>query len=181
MTFPTDIRKAPNMREALPSALALLAALAAQDAAHAQTQAEAAAQNMQLAAELCLKNLRDAPAIRAALADTGFSVTPGANGSFEAAAFGVGVYAGPDEGGFCKVDSALVPVPLAQAIVDAVVARTYTGTVTPGLPGDNANAPPTPCQGRTLWDTRPVITFSFSAAGNSGECLSDGTSAIYLN
>ena len=166
-----------QVRAASVLAVACLAVPAA-----AQTEAEAAAQNMQLAAELCLKGFRQTADLQGQLAAAGFTLSPGMDaGAFEASAFGVGLYAGPDEGGFCKIDSGLVPVPLARAIAEAVVARTYTGTVAPGLPSDNAVAAPGPCQGLTLWDARPVITISFTAAGNSGECLMDGTSAIYLN
>ncbi|MEL6532644.1 MAG: hypothetical protein AAFQ06_06350, partial [Pseudomonadota bacterium] len=84
-----------------------------------------------------------------------------------------------DQQGACNIQSQLVDLPTARVIADAITAG-QNGWVAGG-PADQIGAPPGPCQGLTNWDARPVLVISFAAAGNSGECIEDGTSSIVIN
>ena len=148
----------------------------------AQSPEEAAAMNMQLALETCMRHQGRENALPAAFQAAGFEVTPAQDaGDYQFEAPGVwGYIAGETGGGYCTVQSARVPLALAETIGTAVGERLFPGQVTPGSPAGNAATPPAPCEGYSIWDTRPVITVSYAQAGNSGECVNDGTSAIIL-
>lgn len=151
--------------------------------AQAQTEAEAAAQNMQLATEICLRDIRNAQQIPGRLAQAGFSVGPGLDsGTYEFSAFGVnGLIDASGSDGFCSVQSTRVPLALASAIGQATADRLYPGAATPGAPSSPGSGPAGFCDGLTFWDARPIITVSYAQAGNSGECIDDGTSAILID
>lgn len=153
-------------------------------APEAGSEAEAAAINMRLAATICLRHVRTPSELQAAYTEAGFAVEPYIDpGSFNATAPGVGVLFGGTGGpqGFCKVESVLVDLAMARAIGDAIVAEYPEGAFTPGWPGETQSAPPPLCQGYVAWDARPIITLVYTAAGNSGECIDDGTSSIFID
>ena len=150
--------------------------------AAAQTPEEAAAMNMQLALETCMRHQGLESELPEALAAAGFEISPGMDaGAFELQAPGIhGVVGGTPGDGYCSIQSESVPLALAEAIGSAVGERLFPGKVVAGAPESDASTPPAPCEGYTIWDARPVITVSYAQAGNSGECVNDGTSAIIL-
>ncbi|MDU8944609.1 hypothetical protein [Ovoidimarina sediminis] len=146
--------------------------------ATAQTPQDAATANMMLATEICLRHQHQDAALPGALQAAGFTVTPGLDqGSYDIQApelFGV---IAP---GYCTFQSQRLPIATAEAIGLAVGEYLFPNGVQPGQPSSQANAPRLPCEGFTVWSTRPVITVSYAQAGNSGECVNDGTSAIII-
>ena len=156
---------------------ALLLTLAAAPAT-AQSPEDAAATNMMLATEICLRHQHQDAALPGAFQASGFTLVPGMDaGSFE--------FSGPEvfgliSPGFCSIQSQKVAIPTAEAIGLAVGEHLFPNGVQPGQPSSQANAPRRPCEGYTIWSTRPVITVSYAQAGNSGECIDDGTSAIII-
>ena len=158
-------------------ALASLLALAALPAA-AQTPEDAAATNMMLATEICLRHQHRDAALPGALQAAGFTVTPGLDaGSHDIQGPELSGIVAP---GYCTFQSPRVAIPTAEAIGMAVGRHLFPNGVEPGQPSSQANAPRRPCEGYTIWSTRPVITVSYAQAGNSGECIDDGTSAIII-
>jgi hypothetical protein len=162
--------------------LVLALALAAPVPLAAQTPAEAAAQNMQLAAELCLRNHRTEADLPQAFAAAGFSVTPlSGAGTFDFVAPGIdGTVDTVPASAFCSIQSTLVPLEMAEAIGRATAERLFADKVEEGAPERNINEPLKPCEGLQIFATQDLITISYAAAGNSGECLNDGTSAILI-
>lgn len=171
-----------SLRSITLAALALMLAGSAQAQNPAPSdEAEAAAINMRLAATLCLQNIRDPEGLVPAFEGAGFTVMDWIDpDSYEAIA--PGVYAlivnrGGREG-YCSVQSTLVPLAVARAIGDALVAD---GGWVPGWPGEDASAPPPLCEGYVNWNARPIITIRYFSAGNAGDCDDDGTSAIVID
>jgi hypothetical protein len=148
----------------------------------AQTHEEAAAMNMHLALDTCMRHHRRSDELPDALAAVGFALAPGMDaGTFEFTAPGVfGVVTADGMSGYCSIQSSMVPIPQAEGIGTAVGERYWSGKIVPGSPAGNASTPPEPCEGYTIWETQPIITVSYSQAGNSGECILDGTSAIII-
>ena len=183
------MRSASDHRKLVRTALlgALLSAVlsggaGAQTTPVPATEAEAAAINMRLAATLCLQSRRVPGQLAQSFEAAGFTVAPWLDaGTFEATAPGVYAVldATQDQQGACNIQSQLVDLPTARVIADAITAG-QNGWVAGG-PADQIGAPPGPCQGLTNWDARPVLVISFAAAGNSGECIEDGTSSIVIN
>ena len=173
------MRISPNFRlRSLAAAAVLLAATPVT----AQTPEEAAAMNMQLAVETCMRHQKQADQLPAALEAAGYSVSPGMDEStFDFSAPGVTGLVQTDGTGYCSIQSTMVPLDLAEAIGAAVGERLFPGNVTPGSPAGDASTPPEPCEGYTIWETQPIITVSYAQAGNSGECADDGTSAIIIS
>ena len=149
----------------------------------AQSAAEAAAQNMQLAAELCLRNHRSESEMPQAFSAAGFSLSPSSDtGTYEFTAPGVwGVFTTLPPSAFCSVQSPDVPLAMAEAIGRALADRLFPGAVQEGGPEHVVGTPLAPCEGLQIFATQELLTLSYAAAGNSGECLNDGTSAILIN
>ncbi|MDW4549512.1 hypothetical protein R5H32_09130 [Defluviimonas sp. D31] len=167
------------MRGPLPAAvLALAAAFPAP--APAKTAEEAAAVNMQLAAEICLRNYRTPDKVVDAFTAAGFALAPGADpGTHEVTApelWGV-IEPGPEQS-YCTFQSSRVPLAMAQAIGTALAERLFPGLVQTGHPERGLA---TPCDGLSVFAPRQLIWIHYAQAGNSGECIDDGTSAIILN
>lgn len=162
---------------------ALVPSLLASTIAVAQTPEEAAAMNMQLALDTCIRHHRRSDDLPKALADVGFTITPGVDAdTYDLEAPGVfGIISTGSHSGYCSIQSPLVPLGLAEAIGTAVGGRHFPGKVVPGSPAGNASTPPEPCEGYTIWETQPIIIVSYAQAGNSGECTDDGTSAINIS
>ncbi|MBF9035315.1 hypothetical protein HKCCE2091_13805 [Rhodobacterales bacterium HKCCE2091] len=141
---------------------------------------QTAAINMRLAATLCLENILDPVSMPDAFRAAGFTVVSGLDaGSYEATGPGVNaIMIGTGQGdGYCAIQSVLVNLATANAIGAAI---TEGRGFTPGSPEGQAGQPPGICDGFTNWNTRPVITLSYAGAGNSGECIDDGSSAIII-
>lgn len=183
-------RHAPGI--ALWAALALVP-LAGQEAA-AQSAEEAAAQNIQLAITLCVRNGHDLGALRAAFAGSGHSHTP--------EDFGGGVvlhhYGTPDatvtttvtqEQGVnaCRIATDLYGVSQMIPFSRAVLDQLYEGpiwdespegaTITPGSP----QAAGSPCSGFHILPGRTVIWFTFGNAGQDPVCVDNGTAQIMIS
>ncbi|MFK7870541.1 MAG: hypothetical protein AB8B58_15040 [Roseobacter sp.] len=160
-------------------ALCLALMLAVPAPLSAQTAAEAAAQNMQLAAELCLRNYRTPQTLGQAFSSAGFTLGP------SALAAGVTDFTAPGitgafQTGYCYTQSDMVPLPMAEAIGRAVADRLFPGLVHDGAPEHVAGTPLKPCEGLQVFAPQNLIAISYAAAGNSGECISDGTSSIII-
>ncbi|MDG4649910.1 hypothetical protein P6F26_15800 [Roseibacterium sp. SDUM158017] len=150
----------------------------------AQTDAEAAAMNMRLAATLCLQNVRTPGGMAGAFEAAGFVVTPGMDaGTHEVSAPGVSglLQVRTPREGYCTVMSPIVDLAMANAIGRAITVEVAPQAWVPGQPDQQAGAPVGPCGGFTNWDVTPIVTLRYAAAGNSGECIDDGTSAIIIN
>lgn len=146
-------------------------------------QTQAAAQNMQLAAELCLRNYRTETDLPEAFTSAGFTLSRSHDAeALDFDAFGVSGGFVPDPArGYCYAQSGSVPLALAEAIGRAVSDRLFPGQVAEGRPERNVNAPLRPCEGLQIFAPQQLITISYAAAGNSGDCVNDGTSAIIIN
>jgi hypothetical protein len=157
--------------------------LALPAAASAQTAEDAAALNMQLAAELCLRHYRSEGELAPSFQQAGFGVSPymADAGVFEVAAPGLYVMVDTNSGSAaCNIQSELVPIPLAEAIGRAVADRLFPGVVQDGAPEHQVGTPLRPCEGIQVFAPQQLIAISYAAAGNSGECIADGTSSILI-
>ena len=165
----------------LTVAISLLSAALATSAA-AQTEAEAAAMNMQLALDLCLRNYRTEAEIVPAMQAAGFEVRPSMDaGTHEVSAPGIsGLVTGDPDAGYCTIQSPQVPLPMAEAIGRAVADRLFPGKVETGGPETPVGTPPAPCEGLSVFAPQQLIRITYAAAGNSGECREDGSSAIIV-
>lgn len=134
--------------------------------------------NMQLAAELCLKNYRTPDAMADAFAAAGFTLAPGMDaGSYEVSAPEMWGIVSPGQGeSYCNIQSQAVPLSTAQAIGTALGDRLFPGMASQGSPEGGHG----PCDGISILAPQRMIWISYSQAGNSGECIDDGTSAIVL-
>ena len=168
-----------------PFAMILGAALLAPPPVAAQTAAEAAAQNMQLAVETCLRHYHDEAALPQALATVGFGVTPaeeGVEGLYQIEAPGLwGLVSDTPQNGYCTVQSTLVPLATAEAIGRAVTHRLFPGKVEEGSAERQVGTAPLPCEGLSVFAPRQLISLRYAQAGNSGECINDGTSAVIIS
>jgi len=159
---------------------ALMASVAGTTPAFAQGKLAAGTQNMRLAMDLCLRNYRTPASVQQAMANAGFTLIPGADsGSFE--------FTGPNVSGvvalsppFCSIQSTDVPLALAEEMGLKLATSLFGETVERGSPERNIATPVQPCEGLHIFATQTVIRITYSAAGNSGECLNDGTSAIQI-
>lgn len=143
----------------------------------------AATKNMHLAAELCLRNYRSEAALPDAFRAAGFSVTEGLDAGyydFEGPQVWGGFSANPDEG-YCYVQSADVPLAIAEEMGERLSRELFPDMVQMGKPEHTVGTTVPPCDGLHIFAPQSLITVSYSAAGNSGECLNDGSSAIVIN
>lgn len=139
-----------------------------------------AARAMQAAADACMRNYGSPDHLVPALRDAGFAVTPGMDaGSYEFSGFGVfGVVVAENSRTFCSVQSPQVPLELARGI-GLGLARSifgYNSNTENGTPEGRRG----PCDGLNLLAPQRVIWIHYAQAGNSGECVEDGSSAIIL-
>lgn len=140
-----------------------------------------AARAMQTAADACMRNYGAPDSIPTALRKAGFSVTNGMDpGSWEFSGSGVNGVAVAGRGEtYCSIQSAQVPLSLARGI-GLGLARSvfgYKSAKENGTPEGRRGA----CDGLNLLAPQRVIWIHYAQAGNSGECVDDGTSAIILN
>ena len=139
---------------------------------------EGAADVMRLAVDACLRNYRTPHEAIPALQAVGLVLSPGADkGSWEFRGDGVfGVAEAGDEL-YCTVQSDGVPLEMAKRIGSDLAFSLFPDMVQPGAPeGGNG-----PCDGLSIFAPNQMIWLRYAQAGNSGECIDDGTSAIIVN
>lgn len=156
---------------------ALSGAMAALPAA-ALTVEEAAAQNMDLAAELCLRNYYTGPAMTEAFREAGFTLVPGLDaGSWDIDAPGVnGVIVPGTSEAYCFVQSNVVPFDRARQIAWDLAYRTMPDATHEGHPENR----PVACPTLSIFAPRRLIVVEVTNAGNGGGCSAPQSSAIVL-
>jgi len=135
-----------------------------------------AAINLGLAVKLCLAAYRLPSALPDEFRQAGFTVAPGLDAnSFEFDAHGVvGVF--QTTTGYCLAQTAVVPLETTQPFIKELSETLFPGMVELGAPeGGNG-----PCDGLSIFAPQKMIRVSYSATGNSGDCLFDGTSAVII-
>lgn len=138
-----------------------------------------ATQNMKLALELCLRNYRSVPALPEAFAMAGFNIGDGLDpGVYEFS--GPGVFGGFEEG-YCYIQSQDVPLAIAEDMGQRLAEALFPGQVQQGNPELPVGAPVPLCDGLSVFAPQRLIRITYSAAGNSGDCINDGSSAVILN
>ncbi|MFK7745800.1 MAG: hypothetical protein AB8B47_12145 [Roseobacter sp.] len=159
------------------AACAFLCVASAQPA-FAQGQLAVGVQNMRLAMDICLRNYRTPQDMANTFATSGFALNQGlANGATEFTAPSV---FGSFQNGFCSVQSPDVPLAIAEEMGMKLAIDLFGERVERGRPERNINTPLQPCEGLHIFATQTLISISYSAAGNSGDCLNDGTSAVQI-
>ena len=133
---------------------------------------------MRMATEICLRNYRSAAEIPAALEAAGFTLVPGMDeGVSEVTGPRIFGWVDPSQN-YCSFQS--TDVPLADTIA---MGRALAGTLFPDMvqEGHPERGLASPCDGLSIFAPQSLIWVHYAAAGNSGECNVDGTSAIILN
>lgn len=140
-----------------------------------------AARAMQTAAGICLGNYRTPENLAPALQNAGFNVMPGIDeGYWEFSNASVHGIAGGDQGSaYCKVSSEEVPLDLARGI-GLRVAQELLNYELPTENGSPEGRRGT-CDGLNTIVPQRAIWIRYSNAGNSGDCVDDGTSSIIIN
>jgi hypothetical protein len=132
---------------------------------------------MRSVAEICLRNYRTPDAAPPALEAAGMTLSPMEGETFE--------ISGPDVWGivtagtelYCTVQSTEVPLEIAQEIGGDLAHALFPDLVQPGAPEGGQG----PCDGYSIFAPRQLIWLHYAQAGNSGECINDGTSAIIIH
>lgn len=168
------------IRSALIPAIA--AALLLPQPLAAQGALKVGVQNMRLAMEICLRNYRSEGMLQQGFAQAGFALQQGHDADvFEFDAPGVsGGFRTSGPEGYCYLGSGDVPLAIAEEMGLNLAQTLFPGMVTLGNPERSINAPVAPCDGLSIFAPQTLIRITYSAAGNSGECLNDGTSAIQI-
>ncbi len=143
----------------------------------------AATKNMSLAAEICLRNYRTETGLPDAFRTAGFSISAGLDAGF----FNFegpqvwGGFSTDTTKGYCYVQSGDVSLVIAEEM-GLRLANTLFGedVVELGNPELPVGQPAPPCDGLSIFAPQQLIRITYSAAGNSGECLNDGSSAIII-
>ncbi|MEM1073559.1 MAG: hypothetical protein AAGI36_03865 [Pseudomonadota bacterium] len=138
-----------------------------------------AAQNMRLAAELCLRNYRTPADTKPAFAAAGYQLSPGLDAGVTN--FNAPGVSGGFEAGYCFIQSTDVPLAMAEEMGLRLAQSLFPGKVELGNPELPVGQPVPPCDGLSVFATQNLIRISYSAAGNGGDCINDGSSAIVIN
>ncbi|MBV7410323.1 hypothetical protein [Maritimibacter sp. DP1N21-5] len=128
-------------------------------------------------AETCLVNYRTPDEALPALEGLGLTLTAGMDeGSWEVSGPGVmGIVSTVPEI-YCSIQSTEVNLDNARNIGTSLAERLFPGMIQMGAPeGGNG-----PCDGLSIFAPRQLIWIRYAQAGNSGECIDDGTSAIII-
>lgn len=141
--------------------------------AEAGAEADLALIYMEEATKICVGNTGRPDLVEGALSSAGFSLVPGVDaGTFEARA--PGVYALIDTSSsrtHCSIQSQEVALSTAREIGMSVTRRLFPSAK---MFGHGA------CDGPIVTGLRPPLRMTFAQAGNSRECIDDGTSAIVI-
>ncbi|WP_227268927.1 hypothetical protein [Roseobacter weihaiensis] len=144
----------------------------------AQGNLKVATQNMRLAFELCLHNYRTPLDLPYAFSSTDFTLGKSLDeGVTEFSAPGI---SGTFQAGYCNIQTPDVPLAIAEDMGQRTAETLFPGMVTLGNPERNINQPVAPCDGLSIFAPQMLIRVTYSAAGNSGDCLNDGSSAIAI-
>lgn len=141
-----------------------------------------ATQNMSLAVEICLRNYYNEAALPDAFRTAGYKVSAGIDAGFYDFE-GPGVWGGFSTDtikGYCFVQSGDVPLAVAEEMGLKLARRLFGDKVELGNPELPVGQPVPFCDGLSIFAPRQLIRITYSAAGNSGDCLNDGTSAIAI-
>lgn len=164
-----------RLRFLLPLLIALASPASAQDP---NADPRSAALNLGLGAKICLTNYRTPDALQNAFTTAGFTVSP----SFDAGVFDVsahGVAGGFDSrSGYCYLMTAVVPLETTQTLTQDLAASLFPGMIQPGHPETGMESP---CNGVSIFAPQKLIWMHYAAAGNSGDCIFNGTSAVIID
>lgn len=140
-----------------------------------------AAKAMYAASAACMRNYGSPEHVILDLQKAGFALAPGMDpGTHEFSGAGVYGIALTEPGQtYCVVQSTQVPLATARAIGLQLAQSIfgYRSSAENGTPEGGRG----PCDGLNLLAPQRVIWIHYSQAGNSGECVDDGTSAIIMN
>jgi hypothetical protein len=142
-----------------------------------------ATQNMRLAMEICLRNYHDEATLPDAFRTAGYTLSAGIETGFYDFE-GPGIWGGfstDTNSGYCYVQSGDVPLALAEELGLKLARSLFGDKVEFGNPELPIGQPAPLCDGLSIFAPRQLIRITYSAAGNSGECLNDGTSAVIIN
>ncbi|MEM1386783.1 MAG: hypothetical protein AAF748_10045 [Pseudomonadota bacterium] len=135
-----------------------------------------AALNLGLAAKLCMTGSRVPDTLPQIFGEAGFDISPGL-GEMEFEVRAHGIFGAFDIGsGYCFIQTAVVPLETTQPMIRDLANTLYPGQVQEGAPEGGTG----PCDGLSIFAPRRLIWVSYAAAGNSGECLFDGTSSVII-
>lgn len=133
---------------------------------------------MRAATEACLRNYRTPEEIPAALEAAGLTLVPGMDaGTSEVSGPGIWGVVAPGEL-YCTFQSPNLSLADAKALGDDLANSLFPGMVQPGHPERGMASD---CDGLSIFAPQSLIWIHFAQAGNSGECIDDGTSAIIMN
>lgn len=142
-----------------------------------QIDVETAALNLGLAVKICLTNYRTPGEFQNAFTGAGFTIAPGIDSDvYDLNGYGVwGLF--NETTGLCNIQSEAVPLETTQPLIRDLAEQLFPGQVQPGAP-EGANGP---CDGISIFAPQKLLWVRYSQAGNSGECIFDGTSAVVVN
>ncbi|WP_425052985.1 hypothetical protein [Psychromarinibacter sp. S121] len=136
------------------------------------------AELMRMASEICLRNYRSSSEIPAALEEAGFTLVPGMDeGVSELTGPRIFGWVAPNEN-YCSFQAQDVSLDDTMAMGRSLADTLFPGMVQEGHPERGLASP---CDGLSIFAPQSLIWVHYSAAGNSGECNVDGTSAILLS
>ena len=144
----------------------------------ATADTSSASKTMRAAIEACLRNYRTPGAALPALEEIGLTLTPGMDaGAWDFHGAGVNgvVVAGREL--YCSIQSSEVSLDTAKALSADLAFSLFPEMVQVGAPEGGKG----PCDGYSIFAPRQLIWMRYAQAGNSGECINDGTSAIIIN
>lgn len=137
-----------------------------------------ASATMGAAVEACLRNYRTPDQALPALEAAGLRLTPGMDaGTWEFSGGGVHGIVVPGDQLYCSIQSGKVPLDAARVLGSDLAYSLFPDMVQPGAPEGGTG----PCDGLSIFAPRQMIWLRYAQAGNSGECINDGTSAIIIN
>jgi hypothetical protein len=133
---------------------------------------------MRAVVELCLRNYRTPDSAIPAFQALGLTLVPGMDeGSWEFSGQGVSGIVSAEAELYCSIQSQHVPLDVARAIGADIASDLFADLVHQGAPEGGTG----PCDGLSIFAPRQLIWLRYAQAGNSGECIDDGTSSIIIN
>ncbi|WP_172299309.1 hypothetical protein [Pseudoruegeria sp. HB172150] len=143
-----------------------------------EPEAPAPAELMRAATEACLRNYRTPDDIPGALEAAGLTLAPGMDAdSYDVSGPGLWGIAAPSEL-YCTFQSRDLPLADAKAMGTDLANTLFPGMIQEGHPERGMGSP---CDGLSIFAPQSLIWLHYAQAGNSGECVDDGSSAIILN
>ena len=144
----------------------------------AQARTNDSAETMRAVIDICMRNYRTPQQSLSALESAGMALAPtGDQGGWEFSGGGVFGNVTVNDTIYCSIQSQSVPLDTAQAIGTELAYALFPNLVQPGAPEGGRG----PCDGLSIFAPRQMLWLRYAQAGNSGECINDGTSAVILN